>query len=120
MAEARPTSGSRFSAALDVLYLFSVWSAGLAILLMSLIIPFGVFTRYVLNSASSWPEPTAVLLTIMLTFIGAAACYRRRQHMNIGYFAGLLPGVGQRLSAIAAELAVGAMAAVSSRRSTAM
>ena len=52
----------------------------------------------------------AFVLTIMLTFIGAAACYRRRQHMHIGYFAGLLPGPGRRLSAIAAELAVGAMA----------
>ena len=35
-----------------------------AILLMSLIIPWGVFTRYVLNSAASWPEPIAVLLVV--------------------------------------------------------
>jgi len=33
----------------------------------------GGFYRYVLNSAASWPEPLAVLLTIVLTFIGAAA-----------------------------------------------
>jgi len=44
--------------------------------LISAVIPWAVFTRYVLNSAASWPEPLAVLLTIVLTFIGAAAGYR--------------------------------------------
>jgi TRAP-type C4-dicarboxylate transport system permease small subunit len=96
--------------AMDGLYLLCVAVAGVAFVLISAVIPWAVFTRYVLNSASSWPEPTAVLLTIMLTFIGAAACYRRRQHMNIAYFAGLLPGMGQRLSNVLAELIVGAMA----------
>jgi TRAP-type C4-dicarboxylate transport system permease small subunit len=96
--------------AMDGLYLLCVVVAGISFVLISAVIPWAVFTRYVLNSAASWPEPTAVLLTIMLTFIGAAACYRRRQHMNIAYFAGLLPGTGQRLSAIASELIVGAMA----------
>ena len=96
--------------AMDGLYLLCVIVAGTAFVLISAVIPWAVFTRYVLNSAASWPEPTAVLLTIMLTFIGAAACYRRRQHMNIAYFAGLLPRTGQRLSAVASELIVGAMA----------
>jgi TRAP-type C4-dicarboxylate transport system permease small subunit len=96
--------------AMDGLYLLCVVVAGVAFVLISAVIPWAVFTRYVMNSAASWPEPMAVLLTIMLTFIGAAACYRRRQHMHIGYFTGLLPVLGQRLSAIAAELAVGAMA----------
>jgi TRAP-type C4-dicarboxylate transport system permease small subunit len=95
---------------MDGLYLLCVVVAGVAFVLISAVIPWAVFTRYVMNSAASWPEPMAVLLTIMLTFIGAAACYRRRQHMHIGYFTGLLPALGQRLSAIAAELAVGAMA----------
>ena len=60
--------------------------AGTALVLISAVIPWAVFTRYVLNSAASWPEPTAVLLTIVLTFIGAAACYRRRLHMNVSFF----------------------------------
>jgi TRAP-type C4-dicarboxylate transport system permease small subunit len=59
--------------------------------LISAIIPWAVFTRYVLNSAASWPEPLAVLLTIVLTFIGAAAAYRLNLHMNVSYFADQLP-----------------------------
>jgi TRAP-type C4-dicarboxylate transport system permease small subunit len=96
--------------AMDGLYYLCAWIAGISLVLISGVIPWAVFTRYVLNSASSWPEPMAVLLTIMLTFVGAAACYRRNQHMNIGYFAGLLPPVGQRLCALASQLIVGAMA----------
>jgi TRAP-type C4-dicarboxylate transport system permease small subunit len=95
---------------MDGLYLLCVVVAGIAFVLISAVIPWAVFTRYVLNSAASWPEPTAVLLTIMLTFIGAAACYRRGQHMSIGYFAGLLPPLGQWLCATLSQLVVGAMA----------
>ena len=43
---------------------------------MSLIIPVGVFTRYVLGIGSQWPEPIAILLMVMFTFVGAAAAYR--------------------------------------------
>jgi TRAP-type C4-dicarboxylate transport system permease small subunit len=95
---------------MDFLYLICAWAAGVALVLISAVIPWAVFTRYVLNSASSWPEATAVLLTILLTFIGAAACYRQRLHMNVGYFVGLLPPAGQRFCAVVCELVVGAMA----------
>ena len=62
--------------AMDWAYFVCVWLAGTALVLISAVIPWAVYTRYVLNSAASWPEPTAVLLTIVLTFYGAAACYR--------------------------------------------
>ena len=76
---------------MDALYALCAAIAGTALVLISAVMPWAVFTRYVLNSAASWPEPTAVLLTIVLTFIGAAACYRRRQHMNVAFFVQLLP-----------------------------
>jgi TRAP-type C4-dicarboxylate transport system permease small subunit len=76
-----------FRRAMDALYLACVIVGCIALVLISAIIPWAVFTRYVLNSASSWPEPLAVLLTIVLTFIGAAAAYRLNLHMNVGYFA---------------------------------
>jgi TRAP-type C4-dicarboxylate transport system permease small subunit len=77
--------------AMDALYLVCVIVGCIALVLISAIIPWAVFTRYVLNSAASWPEPLAVLLTIVLTFIGAAAAYRLNLHMNVGYFASQLP-----------------------------
>jgi TRAP-type C4-dicarboxylate transport system permease small subunit len=80
-----------FRRTMDYLYLLCVIVGCTALVLISAIIPWAVFTRYVLNSAASWPEPLAVLLTIVLTFIGAAAAYRLNLHMNVSYFADQLP-----------------------------
>jgi TRAP-type C4-dicarboxylate transport system permease small subunit len=68
---------------MDALYRLCVVVAGGALVLISAVIPWGVFTRYALNSAASWPEPLAILLTIVLTFSGAAACYRTGTHMSV-------------------------------------
>ena len=81
-----------FRRTMDCLYLLCVVVGCAALVLISAIIPWAVFTRYVLNSAASWPEPMAVLLTIVLTFIGAAAGYRFNLHMNVSFFADKLPG----------------------------
>jgi TRAP-type C4-dicarboxylate transport system permease small subunit len=96
--------------AMDALYLACVMVAGSALVLISLVIPWAVYTRYVLNRAASWPEPAAVLLTIVLTFIGAAACYRRELHMNVGFFADMLPDAPRRAVALVVELLMAAMA----------
>lgn len=67
----------------DRLYMACIWVAGLSVLTISLIIPWGVFARYVLGTGSSWPEPTAILLMMVFTFIGAAASYRAGAHMAV-------------------------------------
>jgi len=95
---------------MDALYLACVVVAGIALVLISAVIPWAVFTRYVLNSAASWPEPMAVLLTIVLTFIGAAACYRRGLHMNVGFFVGMLPDRPRRAVGLVVEALMAAMA----------
>src|SRR5579864_3023464 len=96
--------------AMDALYIVCVWIAGTALVLISAVIPWAVFTRYVLNSAASWPERAAVLLTIVLTFVGTAACYRARLHMNVSFFAAMLPPWWRRWADLLVEVLVGAMA----------
>ena len=91
-------------ALMNALYAICVWLAGTALVLISAIIPWAVYTRYVLNSAAFWPEPMAVLLMIVLTFFGAAACYRVGLHMRISFFVSLLPPRLQRISAVTVEL----------------
>jgi TRAP-type C4-dicarboxylate transport system permease small subunit len=95
--------------AMDVLYVLCVVVAGLALVLISFVIPWAVYTRYVLNSAASWPEPTAVLLTIVLTFFGAAACYREGLHMRVTVVVELLPDGWQRVANVVRELLVALM-----------
>jgi len=77
--------------AMDALYGGCAVIAGSALVLISLVVPWGVYTRYVLDSASSWPEPMAVLLSIVLTFFGAAVCYRSGVHMRVTVVRDLLP-----------------------------
>lgn len=90
--------------AMDVLYFACVLIAGVALVLISAVIPWAVYTRYVLNSAASWPEPMAVLLTIVLTFFGAAACYRLGLHMNVTVGVDMLPARVRRITDLAVEL----------------
>jgi TRAP-type C4-dicarboxylate transport system permease small subunit len=82
--------------------------AGCCIVGITLIIPWGVFTRYVLESASSWPEPLAVLMMIWFTFIAAALCYRENLHIAVNILPNLLPSGAALVLAWIRELLVGA------------
>ncbi|WP_433690776.1 TRAP transporter small permease [Kosakonia cowanii] len=73
----------RYSLLMDILYRLSMWAAGLALLVMVAIIPVGIFARYVLNSALSWPEPVAIICMVTFTFIGAAVSYRAGSHIAV-------------------------------------
>lgn len=88
-----------FSGAFDALYRACIWAAGTAIVLMSLIIPVGVFMRYVLGFGAQWPEPIAILLMMVFTFIGAAAAYRAGGHIAVGMLTDALPRPAQALLA---------------------
>src|SRR2546430_5366446 len=68
---------ARYTQAMERLYLACVGISGLALVVITLIIPYGVFMRYAMNSAASWPEPLAVLLMVLFSFVGGAAVYRR-------------------------------------------
>ena len=50
------------------------------------------------------------MLTIVLTFFGAAACYRQGRHMNIGVFVGMMPDAVRRVVVMLAEMLVGVFA----------
>lgn len=67
----------------DALYRACVWVAGLSLTIVAIIIPWGVFARYALGTGSRWPEPIAVLLMVIFTFLGAAAAYRANAHMAV-------------------------------------
>ena len=90
--------------AIDALYTLCIWIAGLSILVMSLIIPVGVFARYVLGEGAQWPEPIAILLMVIFTFFGAAAAYRAGAHIAVGMLTDRLPPALRWLFAKAVDL----------------
>ncbi|MGB5827785.1 MAG: TRAP transporter small permease, partial [Pseudomonas mandelii] len=88
----------------DRIYMTCIWVAGLSVLTISLIIPWGVFARYVLGTGSSWPEPAAILLMIVFTFIGAAASYRAGAHMAVAMLTDRMPPGLRNAMAIVSQL----------------
>jgi TRAP-type C4-dicarboxylate transport system permease small subunit len=100
----------RYQRWMDALYLACIWIAGISIAIMSLIIPWGVYTRYVLGTGSQWPEPLAILLMVVFTFFGAAACYRAEAHIAVKLLTDRLPAAAQPA---AAWLVDGLLAALS-------
>jgi TRAP-type C4-dicarboxylate transport system permease small subunit len=70
--------------AMDAVHAACLFVAGACLVLITCVIPYGVFCRYVLNSAASWPEPMAVLLMIVLSFLSAVVCYREYLHIGVG------------------------------------
>ena len=66
--------------------------AGACLVVITIIIPWGVFTRYVLGVGSSWPEPLAVLLMIWFSFMAAAICYREHLHIGVAILPNALTG----------------------------
>ena len=93
--------------ALDGIYLACIWAAGIAIFFMSIIIPVGVFARYVLGVGAQWPEPIAIMLMVVFTFIGAAAAYRAGAHIAVAMMTDRLPRALQKLCGVLVDLCMG-------------
>ncbi|MDA6254486.1 TRAP transporter small permease, partial [Escherichia coli] len=61
---------------MDRLYLLAMVLAGLSLLVMTIVIPIGIFSPYVLNRGECSREPIAIFCMVTFTFIGAAVSYR--------------------------------------------
>lgn len=72
-----------YRAAMEWLYLGCVVLSGTALVAITLMIPAGVFMRYVLNSPLSWPEPASVVMMVAFSFLGGAAVYRANVHIAV-------------------------------------
>src|ERR1700742_616633 len=88
---------AQYIRAMDVIHRGCLIVGGACLVIITLIIPYGVFTRYVLNSAASWPEPMATLLMIVLSFVSAIVCYREYLHIGVGVLPGMLSEEGKRI-----------------------
>ena len=72
-----------YALAMEKLYLACIVVSATALVLITLVIPYGVFMRYAMNSAASWPEPFSVLAMVLFSFVGGAAAYRANVHICV-------------------------------------
>jgi TRAP-type C4-dicarboxylate transport system permease small subunit len=88
---------AQYIRAMDAIHAGCLFVAGVCLVVITVIVPYGVFTRYVLNSAASWPEPMATLLMIVVSFLSAVVCYREYLHIGVGLLPAFLPAPAKAL-----------------------
>jgi TRAP-type C4-dicarboxylate transport system permease small subunit len=92
---------------MEGLYLACILLSAAAVVVMTAIIPYGVVMRYLVHSPQSWPEPLAVLLMIVFTFIGGAGVYRAQVHIRINALLDIVkPEVRRKMLLVADALMV--------------
>jgi len=99
-----------YAAAMERLYLGCIVVSAVALVAITLVIPYGVFMRYVMNSASSWPEPFSVLAMVLFSFVGGAAAYRANVHIAVQMLTDAVPARARRALLLVADLAMVATA----------
>jgi TRAP-type C4-dicarboxylate transport system permease small subunit len=84
---------SLYRRAMQRLYLACIALSGVAMVAITVIIPAGVFMRYVMNNPLQWPEPASVIMMVFFSFIGGAAVYRANAQIAVE---ALMRAVGPR------------------------
>ena len=69
--------------AMQRLYLACIVISGAAMVAITLMIPAGVFMRYVMNDPLQWPEPASVIMMVLFSFVGGAAVYRANAQIAV-------------------------------------
>ena len=99
-----------YALAMERLYLACIVVSASALVAITLVIPYGVFMRYAMNSASSWPEPFSVLAMVLFSFVGGAAAYRAGVHICVQMLTNAVTPAARVWMARLADLAMTATA----------
>jgi TRAP-type C4-dicarboxylate transport system permease small subunit len=84
---------SAYRRLMERLYIGCIALSGAAMVAITLMIPSGVFMRYVMNDPLQWPEPASVIMMVFFSFIGGAAVYRANAQIAVE---ALMRAVGPR------------------------
>lgn len=85
-----------------------LWSSGFGLVLMTAIIGWQVFARYVLNDTPHWSEKFCLLLMLYFILFAAAAGVREGTHIGLVFVKDSLPKLPRRVVVVIDHLIVGA------------
>jgi TRAP-type C4-dicarboxylate transport system permease small subunit len=74
---------SQYRKAMEAAYVACIALSGIALVAITLMIPAGVFMRYVMNDPLQWPEPASVIMMVFFSFVGGAAAYRANAQIAV-------------------------------------
>jgi TRAP-type C4-dicarboxylate transport system permease small subunit len=99
-----------YARAMEWTYLACIVLSGAALVAITLIIPLGVFMRYAMNSALSWPEPASICLMVLFSFVGGAAVFRANGHIAVEMLLDAVSPAMRRLMMWGVQVCVAAIA----------
>ncbi len=77
---------------------------GLSLVVLTVIFGWLVFGRYVLNATPTWVEQAALLLVMVIAFLGAAVGVHEHSHLSVNAFRSAVPTKIRTLFVIATDL----------------
>jgi TRAP-type C4-dicarboxylate transport system permease small subunit len=101
---------NHYRRAMELLYLACIVISGAAMVAITIMIPVGVFFRYVLNAALSWPEPASTVMMVAFSFLGGAAVYRAKVHVAVEALLNAVPPHAKTVMLWAVDLCMAAVA----------
>ncbi|MGA9252723.1 MAG: TRAP transporter small permease [Roseobacter sp.] len=81
----------RMTAVLDVIALACRIITGIALVVLTVIFGWLVFGRYVLNATPTWVEQVALLLVMLIAFLGAAVGVHENTHLSVSILRSSVP-----------------------------
>jgi TRAP-type C4-dicarboxylate transport system permease small subunit len=69
----------------------ALWVAGVGMIVMTAMVAWQVFSRYVLNASPSWTEAASIMVMSWFIFLGAAVGVRENFHMGFDVLVHFLP-----------------------------
>ncbi len=84
----------------------ALYIAGVGLVVMTAIVAWQVFCRYVLNDSPSWTEAGAVILMSWFIFLGAAVGVRENNHMGFDVLLYVLPPAGKKWLRMISDIAI--------------
>ena len=73
----------RMTAVLDAIALLCKIMTGIALVFLTVIFGWLVYGRYVLNATPTWVEQVALLLVMLIAFLGAAVGVHEHTHLSV-------------------------------------
>jgi len=111
-SSAKPGWIKYYGQVMDILAALCIVVTGVALVYLTVIFGWLVYGRYVLNATPTWVEQAALLLVVLIGFLGAAVGVHQKTHLSVTYFVDLCPKFLQRILLVGTHLMMGAFGAV--------
>lgn len=103
---------SIYDRVLDVISDISTVICGIALVVLTVIFGWLVYGRYVLNSTPTWVEQVALLLVVLIGFLGASVGIHKNTHLGVSFFRDISPRPVRRIFELASHISLALFGAV--------